>query len=103
MHSSLRRTGRTERRRLPSLSDQGYQGAANATNPFRGKAAIGMLPARPPKDDEPRRPDEDFLTPKSLILLIIAGGVADLYIHSPHVGVAVVAAITVLALLRKII
>ncbi len=62
-----------------------------------------MLPARPPRDDEPRRPGEDFLTSKSLILLIIAGGIADLYIHNPRVGVAVVAAITVLALLWKMI
>jgi hypothetical protein len=62
-----------------------------------------MLPARPPKDHEPRRPDEDFLAPKSLILLIIAGGIADLYMRSPHVGVAVVAAVTVLTLLWKII
>jgi len=62
-----------------------------------------MLPARPPKDDEPRRPGEDFLTSKSLILLIIAGGIADLYVHSPRIGVAVVAAITVLAMLWKII
>lgn len=62
-----------------------------------------MLPARPPGDDEPRRPGEDFLTPKSLVLLIIAAGIADLYIHNPHLGVAVVAAITVLTLLWNII
>jgi len=43
------------------------------------------------------------LTPKSLILLILAGGIADLYIHNPHLGVAVVAAITVLTLLWNII
>jgi hypothetical protein len=43
------------------------------------------------------------MTPKSLVLLIIAGGIADLYIHSPHVGVAVMAAISVLALLTKMI
>lgn len=42
------------------------------------KAATAMLSARPPRDDEPRRPGEDFLTSKSLILLIIAGGIADL-------------------------
>lgn len=62
-----------------------------------------MLPARPPRDDEPRRPGEEFLNSKSLLLLIIAGGVAGLYVHSPHIGVAVVAAITVLALLWKMI
>ena len=44
-----------------------------------------------------------FLTSKSLLLLIIAGGIALLYVHSPHLGVAVVAAITALALLRKMI
>jgi hypothetical protein len=62
-----------------------------------------MLPARPPKNDEPRRPDEDFLTSKSLLLLIIGGGIVDLYVHSPRIGVAVVAAITVLSLLWKMI
>jgi len=62
-----------------------------------------MLPARRPKGDEPRPPGEDFLTSKSLILLIIAGSVAYLYAHSPRIGVAVVAAITVLALLWKIV
>jgi len=35
--------------------------------------------------------------------LIIAGGVAELYIHDPHVGVAVVAAITVLVFLTQLI
>jgi hypothetical protein len=62
-----------------------------------------MLPARPSKDDEPRRPDEDFLTTKALLLLIIAGGVAALYVYNPHIGVAVLAAITVLALLWKMV
>ena len=62
-----------------------------------------MLPARPSKDDEPGRPGEDSITLKSLILLIIAGGIADLYIHDPHAGAAAVAAVTVLALLWKII
>jgi hypothetical protein len=40
---------------------------------------------------------------KSLLLLIIAGGIADLYVHSPRAGVAVVAAVTVLALLWKMV
>jgi hypothetical protein len=62
-----------------------------------------MLPVRPPKDDEPRRPGEDFLTAKSLIILLIAGGIADLYVNNPRLGVAAVAAITVLAMLWKII
>ena len=62
-----------------------------------------MVPARLSKDEEPRRPDEDFLTLKSLVLLIITGGIAELYLHSPHVAVAVVAAISVLALLWKMI
>jgi len=62
-----------------------------------------MLPVRPPEDDEPRRPGEEFLTSKNLLLLIIAGGVSELYVHDPHLGMAVVAAITVLALLRKMI
>jgi hypothetical protein len=62
-----------------------------------------MLPARPPKNDEPRRPDEEFLTSKALLLLIIAGGVAYLCVSNPHVGAAVVAAITVLTMLWKMI
>ena len=62
-----------------------------------------MVPARPSKDDEPRRPGEDFLSLKALVLLIIAGRIADLYVHSPHLGVAVVAAITAIALLWKMI
>jgi hypothetical protein len=67
------------------------------------KAATTMLPARPSKDDEPRRPDGDFLSTKALLLLIVAGGVAVLYTHSPHVGAAVVAAVTVLAFLSKMV
>ena len=79
------------------------QGAIEATNPLTEKAATTMLPARPPRNDEPRRPGEEFLTTKSLLLLIIAGGIAELYVRSPHIGIAVVAAITVLALLWKMI
>lgn len=62
-----------------------------------------MLPARPSKDDEPRPPDPEFLSTKTLLLLIIASSIAVLYMHRPHVGVAVVAAITVLAFLSKMI
>ena len=62
-----------------------------------------MLPARPSKDDEPRRPGEEFLTSKNLLLLIIAGGITDLYLQNPRVGVAVVAAITALAMLWKMV
>lgn len=71
--------------------------------PLTRKPQATMVPPRPSRDDEPRRPGEDFLTLKSLILLIIAGGIAYLYVHSPHVGVAVVAAITALALLWKMV
>ena len=68
------------------------------------KVAAIMLPPRPPKNDEPGRPDDEPpLTPKSVLLLIIAGGVAGLYVYSPRIGVAIVAAITVLALLSKMI
>jgi hypothetical protein len=62
-----------------------------------------MLPARTPGDDEPRQPGGDFLSTKALLLMIIAGGIAVLYAHSPHLGAAAVAAVTVLALLWKII
>jgi hypothetical protein len=63
-----------------------------------------MLPARPPSgDNEPRDPGGDFLTTKGLLLLIIAGGVVELYIHDPRVGAAVVAAITVLVFLARLI
>ncbi len=67
------------------------------------KVASNMLPARKPRNHKPRRTGEEFLTSKSLLLLIVAGGIALLYVHSPHLGVAVVAAITALALLRKMI
>ena len=63
-----------------------------------------MLPARPPSgDNEPGDPGGKFLSTKALLLLIIAGGVAELYIHDPHVGIAVVAAITVLVFLTQLI
>ncbi len=80
------------------------QGAAKATNPLHEKAAMPMLPARPPSgDNEPRDPGGKLLSTKALLLLIIAGGVAKLYIHDPHAGVAVVAAITVLVFLTQLI
>jgi hypothetical protein len=62
-----------------------------------------MLPARPSRDDQPRRPGGEFLSTKALLLLIIAGGIAVLYEHSPRLGAAVVAAITVLAVLNTTI
>lgn len=62
-----------------------------------------MLPARPPSgDNDPRDPGGDFST-KAVLLLILAGGVVELYLHDPHVGTAVVAAITVLAFLSRLI
>ena len=96
---SLWQVSRLRRRRLPAATQE----AVDATNPFSEKAAMPMLPARPPGDDEPRRPDGDFLSTKALLLLIIAGGIAVLYAHSPRLGAAAVAAVTVLALLWKII
>lgn len=72
-------------------------------NPLSEKGAGFMLPARPPKDDEPRRSGDELLTSKNLLLLIIAGGITDLYVNDPHVGIAVVAAITALAMLWKMI
>jgi len=62
-----------------------------------------MLSARPPEDDDPRRPGDEILTSKSLLLLIITGGIAELYVHNPHVGIAIVAAITALALLWRMV
>jgi hypothetical protein len=79
------------------------QGAVRQPNHCTRKTALAMLPARPPKKEEPRRSDEDFLPQKSLLLLIIALSVAYLCVHDPHVGAAVVAAITVLALLWKLV
>jgi hypothetical protein len=65
---------------------------------------MAMLPTDPSSgDNEPRDPRGDFLSTKTLLLLIIAGGVGDLYIHDPRVGVAVVAAVTVLAFLTRLI
>jgi hypothetical protein len=60
-----------------------------------------MHPARH-RDDKPR-PDGEFLSTKALLLLIIAGGIADLYVHDQHLGEAAVAAVTVMALLWKMI
>ena len=54
-------------------------------------------------DHEPDPPGDDYLTVKSLLLLIISGAVAYLCAYRPHIGAALVAAITVLALLRKIV
>jgi hypothetical protein len=54
-------------------------------------------------DDEPDPPGDDFLTAKSVLLLIIAGVVAYLCAYRPHIGAALVVAITVLALLWKIV
>jgi hypothetical protein len=48
-----------------------------------------MLPARQTRDDEPYRAGEGFLSAKTL-LMIIAGGTADLYVHESHLGGAVV-------------
>jgi hypothetical protein len=63
-----------------------------------------MLPARPPSsDNDPRRPGGDFLSTKALLLLIIAGGTAEVYLHNPHLGAAVVAAITVLVFLTQLV
>jgi len=66
-----------------------------------------MLPARPPSGDneppEPRDPRGNFLSTRTLLLLIIAGGVVELYMHDPHVGAAVVAAIAVLVFLTQLI
>lgn len=100
--------------RKPLISSTGFnsregdgslrtQGAVKATNPSTEKAAIFMVPARPPSgDNEPRDPGGDFST-KTLLLLIIAGGVVELYMHDPRVGAAVVAAITVLVFLTRLI
>jgi hypothetical protein len=60
-----------------------------------------MISARPPKNDEPGRPDDDFLLSKTLLLVIIAIGTAELCIYNPRIGAAVVGAVTVLALLWK--
>ena len=94
------RTASPQKRRLPvPLTPR----SRRRDQPLTEKAAGTMLPARTPGDDEPRRPDGDSLSMKALLLLIIAGGVAVLYAHNAHLGAAAVAAITVLALLWKII
>ena len=80
-----------------------HQGAINTTNPLSEKADTTMVSPRPPKNRKPRRSREEFLTSKALLLLLVAGGIALLYVRSPRIGVAVVAAITVLALLWKMI
>jgi hypothetical protein len=96
--SSLWGASRPKKRQPPER-----QGATNSDQPRVEKAASAMLPVRPPTDDEPRRPHEDFLSPKSLVLLVIAVVIYELYLHNPHAGVAAVAGITVLTLLWKIV
>jgi hypothetical protein len=63
-----------------------------------------MVPARTSKDDKDQhRSSRDFLTSKALVLLLIAVGIGELTVRSPRSGAAVVAAVTVLALLNKMI
>lgn len=63
-----------------------------------------MVPVLPPDDDDsPRRPDNDSLTLKALVLVIIAAGVVLLWVHDPRLGGAVTAAVTVLALLMRLV
>src|ERR1700758_5741529 len=73
-------------------------GEVGGLDPARD-AGFGQQPADPPGqrvDDEPRRPGEEILSTKALLLLIIAGGVAYLWVYNPVVGAAVLAGITVL-------
>ena len=77
------------------------QGAIDANSPSNEKGRFNMVSPRPPKDDEPGRPDDDFLPSKTLLLLIIAVVTAALCIYNPRIGAAVVGAFTVLALLWK--
>lgn len=61
-----------------------------------------MLTERPSGGDEPRRPGDDFLMLKALVLLILGGFIVDLYLSTPRLGIAVVAAITVLIMLWRL-
>lgn len=63
-----------------------------------------MGPTQTPENKEdPRSPGDGLLSPKALLLLIVAVGVGDLYAYNPRAGAAVVAAITVLAVLIDVI
>lgn len=63
-----------------------------------------MIPT-PTSDDnqDPRRSESELLTVRTLLLLIIAGGIGVLWIHDPRWGAAALAAITVLACLAAMI
>lgn len=63
-----------------------------------------MVSTRSPGDDEgPRGPGEELLSSKALLLVIIAVGIAVWYAKDPRWGTAVLAAVTVLALLSGMI
>jgi hypothetical protein len=63
-----------------------------------------MIPMLPPDDDNsPSRSDGALLTLKALVLVIIAAGVVVLWVHDSPLGAAVLAAVTVLALLARLV
>ena len=52
---------------------------------------------------KPRRSDQYLLTLRSFVLLLVGAGVVLLWIHDPRWGAAVLAGVTVLGLLAKMI
>jgi hypothetical protein len=50
-----------------------------------------------------RRDGDDLLTLRALVLMIIAAGIGLLWAHNPRWGAAALGAVTVLALLTKMV
>lgn len=57
------------------------------------------LTQKPEHEKDPGQPGKELLTSRALLLLVIAGGIGELYARDPHAAGAIVAAITALAML----
>jgi hypothetical protein len=64
-----------------------------------------MVPAprKSKNGTDQRKSSRDFMSSKALVLLIIAVGTGELCLRSPRSGAAVVAAVTILTMLNRLI
>jgi len=51
----------------------------------------------------PRRSSEKIMTSRTLTLLVLAGGIGELYAYKPHAAESIIVALTVLAMLAKLV